>query len=106
MVALLAIALIVVAVAGYLLGHRARIVRESVGCLSADKVISCTLDDGWTVSVPLDVAWSDVNDTFHQQGRPTCLPPTGRGLEGPVQIAWTKVEAGDIGWRQVVWVGC
>ncbi|MCW2773462.1 MAG: hypothetical protein JWN91_1788 [Nocardioides sp.] len=102
-VAGLVIALMAVAFAGFAVGRGSRVVTEDVGCLSAEGVIGCTLRDGWDVSVPLDVAWTDAQGTFHQGGRPQCLPPTGRGLEGPVRIAWTKVEAGGIGWRQVVW---
>lgn len=92
--------------AGFATGRGSRVVTEEVSCLSMEGQIGCTLSDGWDVSVPLDVAWTDAHGTFHEEGRPRCLPPTGRGLEGPVRLAWTKVEAQGIGWRQVVWVGC
>ncbi|WP_243057808.1 hypothetical protein [Nocardioides sp. SR21] len=92
--------------AGYTWGRGSRVVSEDVGCLSAEGAISCTLGDGWDVSVPLDVAWTDARGAFHDGGRPDCLPPTGRGEEGPVRVAWTEVEADQVGWRQVVWVGC
>jgi hypothetical protein len=98
--------LVAVAFAGFAVGRNSRVVTEEVGCLSAQGTIGCTLHDGWDVSVPLHVAWTDANGGFHEGGRPDCLPPTGRGLEGPVRIAWTKVKAGGTGWRQVVWVGC
>lgn len=91
---------------GFRVGHGSRIATEQVSCLSAQGAISCTLGDGWVASVPLDVAWSDSGGTFHESARPKCLPPTGRGLEEPVQISWTKVDVGGIGWRQIVWVGC
>ena len=76
-----------------------------VHCLSARETISCELDDGWTVSVPDDVSWSRAG-TGHEGERPACLPPTGRGLEGPVDLVWVPVEADGSRWRQVVWVGC
>lgn len=47
-----------------------------------------------------------MNGTFHEGSRPECLPPTGRGLEGPVRITWVPVEADGMGWRQVVAVTC
>jgi hypothetical protein len=102
----LALVLAACAFAGFTVGRGSRVATEEVSCLSAQGTIGCTLHDGWDVSVPLDVAWTDSNGTFHEGGRPRCLPPTGRGLEGPVRIAWTKVEAGGSGWRQVVWIGC
>jgi hypothetical protein len=77
-----------------------------VGCLSAEGVISCTLSDGWDVSVPLDVAWTDAAGSLHESGRPDCLPPSGRGLEGPVRISWTKVDVDGTGWRPVLRVAC
>jgi hypothetical protein len=102
----LAGALLVGAIAGYLLGHRTALHTESVRCASALGSITCTMKDGWMVAVPLDLSWTDAAGSLHDGGRPVCLPPTGRGLEGPVEIAWTKVEADGASWRQVVWVGC
>ena len=103
---ILVVALAIGALVGFLVGHRSTLHTESVECLSAEGVISCTLDDGWDISIPLDVAWTDATGSYHGSGRPACLPPTGRGLEDPVQVAWTKVTADGVGWRQVVWVGC
>lgn len=91
---------------GFVVGRGSPVTTEEVSCLSAQGTIQCTLSDGWDVSIPLDIAWTDAGGAFHEDGRPDCLPPTGRGLEGPVRIAWTKVDAGGVGWRQVVWVGC
>jgi hypothetical protein len=102
----LVLVLVAVAFAGYAVGRSSRVVTEEVGCLSALGTIGCTLQDGWDVSVPLDVAWTDAQAGFHDGGRPDCLPPTGRGLEGPVRIAWTTVKAEGTEWRQVEWVGC
>ena len=81
--------------------HEAR-----VECLSAPETISCELPDDWTISIPRDVKWTDRHGDFHEDGRPGCLPPTGIGLEGPVRVWWTEVEANGMGWRQVVMVGC
>lgn len=78
----------------------------SVKCLSAPGTISCELPDDWTISIPRDVKWTDRHGAFHADGRPDCLPPTGIGLEGPVRVWWTEVEADGMGWRQVIMVGC
>jgi len=105
-VPLAVLVLAVVVFVGYMAGRSERVVTEEVGCLSAQRVIGCTLSDGWDISVPLDVAWTDVSGMFHESGRPDCLPPTGRGLEGPVRISWTEVEVDGMGWRQVLQVAC
>jgi hypothetical protein len=92
---------------GYTLGESTNDVRHEHGvmCHSAEKQISCELEDDWTVSVPLDVHWTDA-DASHSGARPRCLPPGGRGLEGPVSLTWVPVETDGQGWRQVVSVGC
>lgn len=92
--------------AGFRVGRGSQVATEEVSCLALRAQIGCTLHDGWDVSVPLDVPWTDSSGTFHESGRPDCLPPTGRGATGPVRVVWTKVEVGGSGWRQVVWVGC
>lgn len=106
---ILAFAVLVLLVVGFLgfrAGSASRVVSEEVGCLSADGIIGCTLADGWDVSVPLDSSWTDAQGQFHEAGRPDCLPPTGRGLEGAVRLWWTEVEVDGTGWRQVVHVQC
>ena len=103
---LVLVALAACAVAGFTAGRGARIATEEVSCLSAQGAVGCTLRDGWDVSVPLDVAWTDAGGVFHEDGRPDCLPPTGRGSKRPVRVPWTAVDAGGgVEWRQVVWVG-
>ncbi len=97
--------LAVVAYLGYTAGSSERVVTEEVDCMSGQEVIGCTLSDGWDISVPLDVAWTDASG-FHESGRPDCLPPTGLGTEGPVQISWTEVETNGWAWRQVLHVAC
>jgi hypothetical protein len=92
--------------AGFSVGRGSHVATEEVSCLALRAQIGCTLHDGWDVSVPLDVQWTDSNGTFHESGRPDCLPATGHGATGPVRVAWTEAEVGGSGWRQVVWVGC
>ena len=98
--------LVAVGVFAFRSGSSTRVVTEEVSCLSATEVIGCTLNDGWDVSVPLDNSWTDAQGAFHEDGRPACLPPTGRGLEGPVRISWTDMNVNGTGWRQVLHVEC
>jgi hypothetical protein len=77
-----------------------------VRCLSAEGAISCGLDDGSVIGIPTDVTWDGADGSTRGGDRPACLPPSGRGLEGPVELAWVPVDLDGLGWRQVVWVGC
>lgn len=80
---------------------------DAVECLSAENTISCELtSEEWTVSIPLDVAWTERDGTFHQGDRPACLPPSGVGLEGPVTIHYVDVRVDGTGWKQVLQVDC
>lgn len=60
--------------------------------------------DGWTYNIPLDVEWLDANHTWHDNGRPDCLPPANVNV--PVTFGSVDVTGGSLGWRQVVWVAC
>lgn len=92
---------------GYLLGREGQRQHvEDVSCLSAPGAISCELEDDWTIAIPRQVTWTDTRGVVHDDSRPDCLPPTGRGLEGPVRITWIPVEVDGMGWRQVVAVTC
>ncbi len=70
---------------------------------SAEGAISVE-SDGWFYGVPMDIAWTDGQNSFHERGRPDCLPPSA----GPIPIRFSAVEvnAGAVQWRQVVWVDC
>lgn len=96
---------LVVAVLAFLPGRDSRVRSDQARCLSAVGVISCTLEDGSDLGVPLDVDWTNDSGDLNE-GRPACLPPTGIGLEGPVELFWTEVEVDDRQWRQVVSVQC
>lgn len=96
--------------AGYVVGQQRPAIHEAeVTCLSATGGISCTdeADSGhgefW---VPLDVAWTDSGGSLHVGDRPDCLPPTGRGTEGPIGISWFTVEIAGTSWKQAVGVRC
>lgn len=95
-------------VAGYVVGEgRSDMHEADVACLSAPGTISCGplgSPGHAEYRLPLDVAWTK-NGTFHFDGRPDCLPPTGRGTT-QVRVTWTEVETGGVAWKQVVGVHC
>ncbi|WP_328529726.1 hypothetical protein OG984_00495 [Nocardioides sp. NBC_00368] len=105
-----------IAVAALLLGlvigfvfaqGRSHMHEANVACMSAVGAISCGPLDSpgqGEYGVPLDVAWTK-DGVFHSDGRPDCLPPTGRGTV-QVQVTWTEVETGGTSWKQVVGVHC
>lgn len=97
---------VLLAMLAYVVGtSQPRVRTAEVECLSAPGAISCEMADGWMLGVPTDVAWtSGSHDRL--DGRPACLPPTGRGLEGPVEVSWVPVEVHGRSWRQVVHVAC
>ena len=107
------VAVLVCAVGGYALGQRNPVLLSTQArCDLGTSSISCQpIDDdgspdhdGWTYSVPLDVAWSG-SGYAHEGGRPECLPPTG-GLSGVVGLGWVEVATDGGSRRQVVSVTC
>jgi len=91
-------------VAGYAIGashstttiHRAMV--HSMGTISSEPI------DGWTYGIPLDLAWTDASGSYHDHGRPDCLPQSG--LVGPITFASVETSVGGVTWRPVVWVSC
>ena len=61
---------------------------------SAQNQIGVTAD-GWTYSIPTDVAWRDALGAFRESGRSHCLPPSGKE-EGPVRFTAIPVEVGGV----------
>ena len=70
---------------------------------SAEGAISAEAD-GWTYGIPLDVAWTDQTGSWHDRGRPACLPPSSADI--PISFQAVGATAGGVGWRGVVWVDC
>jgi hypothetical protein len=94
------------ATGGYLAGaNRDAVSLHSGKAYSTPFQISITGEDGWVYDVPLDMNWTDGSGTWHQGGRPDCLPPTGE-LTAPVTFAATEVTVNGVTWRPVVWVSC
>lgn len=48
-------------------------------------------------------AWTDEGGTWHDRGRPTCLPT---GASRQVRFAATEVTVDGATWRPIVWVDC
>jgi hypothetical protein len=71
---------------------------------SAQNQIGVTAE-GWTYSIPTDVAWRDKLGAFREGGRPDCLPPSDKE-EGPVRFTAIPVDVGGVKFRQVVFVEC
>lgn len=71
---------------------------------SAEGAISVDAD-GWTYGIPLDgVQWIDSRNSWHDRGRPECLPPTG--TTRPVTFGAVEATVQGVTWRPVVWVDC
>lgn len=71
---------------------------------SAEGAISIETDD-WTYGVPLDgVSWTDAGGSWHDDGRPECLPPSQQPI--PVTFAAVEVTVEGVTWRPVVWIRC
>jgi hypothetical protein len=70
---------------------------------SAEGAISVE-SDGWFYGIPMDIAWTDQQNSFHERGRPACLPPSADLI--PIRFSAVEVSAEAVQWRQVVWVDC
>jgi hypothetical protein len=92
------------AVLGAVWGTRQTGVHTEVVTCYSQQSISCDLADGWTVGVSKDLPWTDVEGTFHEKGRPACLPPGG--VTDPVRLHWVEAASDGTEWRSVVAVTC
>ena len=58
----------------------------------------------WTYALPVnDVPWLDAEGTWHEDGRPECLPP---GASRRIRFAAVEVTVEGSTWRPVVWIDC
>src|SRR3989442_14287335 len=64
----------------------------SAGTISSEPI------DGWTYGIPVDVAWTDVNGSWHDHGRPDCLPASA-GQVGPITFTSVDAAVGGVSWR-------
>jgi hypothetical protein len=97
--------LLLVGVAGFAIGANKPSTTMRTALIYSSGSISSMPIDGWTYGIPLDVAWTDASGSYHDHGRPDCLPPA-IGLIGPITFATVEASAGGVSWRPVVWVSC
>lgn len=106
MLAVAAAAIAVVAgLGGFWVGSSKGDAFETVGTAHSTEAQIGVEGDDWSYNVPLDVRWTDADGTWHDSGRPECLPPSDTALEG-VRITAVPVEARGMAFRQVVAVHC
>ena len=96
--------LVVVAVAaGYFVAARSSATIRTGRADAAEGAISILTDD-WTYGVPVGgVAWTDKTGSWHEDGRPDCLPP---GAASQIRFASVETTIDGTTWRPVVWVDC
>jgi hypothetical protein len=99
---LVILALIVAYYAGSL---RAGVSYHTAVPSSAEGAVSIEAD-GWTygLDAPDGVAWTDAHGSFHEGGRPDCLPATGTTEVVRFAAVEVTIEGGT--WRPIVWVDC
>jgi len=103
-VAAVALAILLAGYIGVRLGEDKASVRSLIGSgRSASGAISLK-SGNWWYGVPLSVRWQSADGAWHEDGRPACLPPTGK--VGPVKFGAVPVSRDGVGWRAVVWVSC
>ena len=90
---------------GYWLGSSRHDAFETVGTAHSTEAQIGLEGDDWSYNIPLDVQWTDASGSWHDDGRPECLPPSSKALEN-IRITAVSVEARGMGFRQVVAVHC
>jgi len=88
---------------GYLAGSsRPSMAVHTAIAQSGDDVISAEAD-GWVYGIPIDVRWQDAAGSWHEHGRPACIPPRTQTM---VTFGSIEARVNGVGWRPVVWVSC
>ena len=105
-----ALLVVLAALAGHAWGQRQAEVPVRHGfALSAQGVISVSAErdgGGGDRMIPRDVPWVDATGSYHQDGRPECLPPVGIGA---IEVSYATVPVTDpsgFGWDRTIWVDC
>ena len=103
MLALWVASLVIAVGIGAVAGRATAVTTHQAVPMSAEGAVSIEAD-GWTYGVPMDVAWVGADGSFHDGGRPDCLPPGG--TDQAVRFASVDLSVQGVGWRPVVWVSC
>ncbi|HEV2122473.1 MAG TPA: hypothetical protein VGW38_06835 [Chloroflexota bacterium] len=93
------------ALVGFWFGSARNDAFETVGTAYSTKSQIGLEAEGWSYNIPLDVQWRDAAGTWHEGGRPECLPPSNTSLEG-IRVTAVPVEVRGAGFRHVVAVHC
>lgn len=90
---------------GHAVGHhKAAATYFAVGQASSEQQEITVVSNGWAYAVSPSVPWLDGAGSWHDGGRPSCLPAVG-GIAN-VHFSWVPYSLGSIGGRAVVAVDC
>jgi hypothetical protein len=102
-----ALLVVLAAVTGHAWGQREAevTVRHGFALAMEGGISVSTHDDGsGDFSIPRDVPWRDSAGSFHEHGRPECLPPVGIGS---IEVTYATVRVpSEYGGDKTVWVDC
>lgn len=105
--AILASSCLLAGLLGFLIGvNRSGVTVRSCTGYVAPTQATATCGDGWAYAIPVDsVRWRDASGSWHDAGRPDCLP---LGPQEVSRITFATVDASvnGLSWRPVVWVSC
>jgi hypothetical protein len=102
MVWLLAGALLLTGLAGFLIGSARSDVVELEGRAHVGEHMASIESDGWFYGLSESVAWIDASGSQHEDGWPECLGTAGK----TVNVRFGAVEVPSLGFRAVVYVDC
>jgi hypothetical protein len=103
----IAAALILAALAGYLLGlNRSNVTILTCPAYVAPTQATASCADGRSYAIPVEsIEWRDATGGVHLDGRPACIPLGPQQL-GRVTFATVDVRADAVTRRPVLWVNC
>lgn len=101
-----AVAVLGAGLIGFVIGtNQSSVTIRSCRAYVAPAEATATCPDGWSYDIPVDnVAWSDSN-SWHEGGRPSCLP-TGPQSVDRITFASVDVTVNGRQWRPVIWISC
>lgn len=90
-------------VAGYVIAARSN-VSVVTGTFRVGDHQATAAVDGWNYGIVDSVPWLGSDNTWHEDGWPTCLGPVG--ALRTARFGYTTVQGPTVEWRQVVWIAC
>ena len=98
----LAGALLLAALGGFLLGSERSDVMELEGRAGVGEHVATIESGGWSNGLSQSVAWIDASGSYHDDGWPECLGRAGN----TTNVRFDAVEVPLLGSRAVVYVDC